>query len=292
MSKGWIKLHRQIMDHPFYTEDRVFSRHEAWEFLLLNANHADAKIMIDGQLITVERGSLITSIRKLQDRWKWSNTKVSRFLDVLQSEGMATVKSDTKKTVITLDRYGFYQGLDDEETTPKRRQNDAEATQKHTNKNVKNEKNEKIEESIYTIFDHWNSKKIVVHRELAQTTKSAINARLESYSVEAIVEAIDNYHLCLTDDMYFYSYKFTLKEFMNTKNLDKFLTENDPFSSFRKKQNGRGWSESGQGSARHGRNTPKSPEDSVTGGQLGWLNRDKRKVVPMREVQGSDWIPH
>lgn len=158
MAKGWIKLHRQIMDHPFYTEERVFSRHEAWEYLLLNANHADARIMIDGQMITVERGSFITSNRKLQDRWNWSNTKVSRFLDVLQSEGMITLKSDTKKTVITIDKYGFYQGGDDEETTPKRRVNDAEATQKHTNNNVKNKENDKKLKMYTPEFEEfWNA---------------------------------------------------------------------------------------------------------------------------------------
>lgn len=140
---GWIKLHRQIMDHPFYEESRVFSRHEAWEYLLLNANHATGKVYFDGQFLEVERGSFITSIRKLQERWKWSNTKVVRFLDVLEHEGMATIKRDTKKTVISVDKYGFFQGGEDAETTEKRHSNDGETTQKHTNKNVKKNKNEK-----------------------------------------------------------------------------------------------------------------------------------------------------
>lgn len=144
---GWIKLHRQIMDHPFYEESRIFSRHEAWEYLLLNANHAPGKVLFDGQLIEVERGSFITSIRKLQERWKWSNTKVVRFLDVLEMEGMASVKRDTKKTVISIDKYGFFQGGEDAETTEKRHSNDAETTQKHTNKKNKEEREEKEEET-------------------------------------------------------------------------------------------------------------------------------------------------
>lgn len=306
MSKGWIKLHRQIMDHPFYTEDRIFSRYEAWEFLLLSANHADAKIMIDGQLVTVERGSLITSIRKLQERWKWSNTKVSRFLDVLQSEGMATVKSDTKKTVISIDKYGFYQGTDDEETTPKRRESDAEATQKHTNKNVKNEKNEKkgdIETSsrqrkTYAEDDRYFQMAVYFFNKL-----------------QSFVSKLGKAHLIQNANMQTWA-----DDFRKIIEIDKRPTEelksviewatNDPFwqgnilspGKLREKytklclkmtqeQSGRGWSESGQGSIRHGSTTQKSAADSVTGGQLGWLNRDKRKVVPMREVQGSDWLP-
>ncbi|MEK4512885.1 replication protein [Paenibacillus sp. FSL K6-2524] len=85
---------------------------------------------------------------------------------------------------------------------------------------------------IYTIFKHWNSKKIVVHRELTTVTESAINARLKVSSEKDIIEAIDNYHFCLKSEDHFYSYKFNLKDFMNPKNLEKFFTENDPFNNF------------------------------------------------------------
>lgn len=85
---------------------------------------------------------------------------------------------------------------------------------------------------IYTIFKHWNSKKIVVHRELTSTTESAINARLKVSSPRDIMDAIDNYDLCLKSPDHFYSYKFNLKDFMNPKNLEKFFTENDPLNNF------------------------------------------------------------
>jgi hypothetical protein len=136
MSKGWIKLHRQVMDHPFYEEERVFSKYEAWEYLLLNANHSDNKALIDGKMVLIERGSFITSIRKLQERWKWSNTKAISFLELLELEKMITKKSDTKKTLITVVMYDFYQG----ESEEKRHENDTKTTQKHTNNNVNNDK--------------------------------------------------------------------------------------------------------------------------------------------------------
>lgn len=127
------------MNHPFYEEDRVFSKFEAWTHLVMMANHADNKVLIDGKMVVVERGSFITSVRKLQERWKWSNTKAIAFLDLLESEQMIVKKSDTKKTVITLTTYDIYQGEDEE----KRHENDTETTQKRTNKNEKNYKNDK-----------------------------------------------------------------------------------------------------------------------------------------------------
>ncbi|MCD9026024.1 Replication protein O [Cohnella silvisoli] len=190
MSKGWIKLHRQIMDHPFYSESRVFSRHEAWEYLLLNANHSDNKVLIDGQLIDVERGSFITSIRKLQERWKWSNTKVCRFLDVLESEGMATRKNDSKKTLITIDKYGFYQGEEDEETTEKRHENDGETTQKHTNKNVKNLKNVKNDKDSKDISAEIFNFRSIYSPELLEIIDSYLEFIRETRKGKQIADTI------------------------------------------------------------------------------------------------------
>lgn len=140
--QGWIKLHRKIQEHWLYQEKRKFSRFEAWIDLLMMVNHEDAKVVLGNELIEVKRGQRITSIRQLCDRWGWSNTKVTQFLKLLESDGMATVKSDSKKTVITIDNYDFYQGREDKKTTDKQQENDEEATQKHTNKNDKNKEDE------------------------------------------------------------------------------------------------------------------------------------------------------
>ena len=107
--KGWIALHRSIRDHWLYQEKRVFSKYEAWLDILMDANHQDKKVLFDGKLIEVQRGCFITSIRQLCDRWGWSNSKVKRFLNILELDEMIKVKSDSKKTAITIDNYDFYQ---------------------------------------------------------------------------------------------------------------------------------------------------------------------------------------
>jgi hypothetical protein len=60
---------------------------------------------------------------------------------------MINVKSDSKKTIISIMNYNNYQGYDndknDAKATQKHQTNDTEATQKHTNNNDKNEKNDK-----------------------------------------------------------------------------------------------------------------------------------------------------
>lgn len=50
---------------------------------------------MEDQLIEVKRGSMVTSIKKLCEQWKWSNNKVKGFLDMLTEDGMITYKQDS-----------------------------------------------------------------------------------------------------------------------------------------------------------------------------------------------------
>ena len=157
MAEGWIKIHRNIQEHWLWNSE-PFSKGQAWIDLLLMVNHQDNKIMLGGDLIEVKRGQRVTSLRQLADRWKWSRTKVSKFLEVLSKDNMIEYKSDTKKTVLTIVNYELYQDKEntkkpqkshrsDSEVTPKSHRSDSEVTQKDTNKNEKKEKNDNNEKN-------------------------------------------------------------------------------------------------------------------------------------------------
>jgi DnaD/phage-associated family protein len=136
--KGWISLHRKIQDHWLFKEKRQFSKFEAWIDILLMVNHEDSKVVLGNELIEVKRGQRIISIRQLCNRWGWSNTKVTQYLNLLQNEGMLVVKSDTKKTLLTVEKYEDYQESSDKKTTENRHGEDTKQTRKHTNNNVNN----------------------------------------------------------------------------------------------------------------------------------------------------------
>lgn len=154
MEEGWIKLHRAIQEHWLW-DDEPFTRGQAFIDLLLIVNHKDKKIMFNGELIEVKRGSKITSLRQLSDRWKWSTNKVKKYLEQLQKDGMINYKSDNKKTLLTIENYEVYQSRgntdetqmkqrSDTEEKQKKFKSDAEENQKKTNKNdkeyIKNDK--------------------------------------------------------------------------------------------------------------------------------------------------------
>lgn len=62
--------------------------------------------------------------------------------------------------------------------------------------------------------------------------ESHINARLKEYSLEELLKAIDNYHEVLTNEKYFWSYKWTLQDFMKPNNVVRFMDQSEPFKVF------------------------------------------------------------
>ena len=190
--KGWISLHRKIQDHWIW-QDKPFSKGQAWVDLLLDVNHSKNKTLLGNEIIEIEPGEKVTSIRKLCERWGWSNTKVKNFLDLLQKEEMITYKSDTKKTVIKVLNYNDYQQLkkvkNDTKTTGKHHENDARTTQKHTNNNDNNDNNDNKKDIIYSpakkqdpipykeIIDYLNMRTGSQYRHTTKKTRELIRAR-------------------------------------------------------------------------------------------------------------------
>jgi len=242
MEQGWVKLYRKIRLNLLYTEERMFSKFEAWIDLLLSASHKDTKVSQGSDVVECPKGSFVTSIRKLSDRWGWSKTKVVTFCERLEKEQMITFVPEERRTIISIVNWGVYQGGDDEkgqskdsERTEKGRSSDDDRTEKSTIKNVENID----QEDIYTrIFRYWNAKGIIRHRLLDDKIKRKINGALKGFSEQEILNAIDNYARIVKDDRYYFSYKWTLKDFLS-RGLDMFTDWDIASSNFLKDKNSR-----------------------------------------------------
>jgi len=140
---GWIKFHREWLDHWLYSENRPKTRREAWEDMLLLVNHSENEVLIGNEVFICKRGQSIRSIGSWAKQFNWSYSKVHRFFKLLAKEKLI-VKEDIKKsTRITICKYDEYQGerrVNEEQmkTKQKTRENQMEI-----NKNKKNENNGK-----------------------------------------------------------------------------------------------------------------------------------------------------
>ena len=140
MAGGYIKLHRDIMDHWLW-QRKPFDEGRAWVDLILLANHATTRAPYKGEIIEFERGTVNRSITWLAERWGWSRDKTRRFLRLLERDQMVTVDTSTHRTTITIEKYAFYQdGRATDKATDKAT---SKATSRQPAATYKKDKNEK-----------------------------------------------------------------------------------------------------------------------------------------------------
>ena len=139
--EGWISLHRKIMENPILNRSRVYSNFEAWIWLLLKANHKDNKFMLGSELVKVEKGSMITSQKKLCRQFRWGNSKLRSFLKVLQKDKMILLKTNTQSTHITICNYDTYQDKQTANKLQTNRKQTANKLQTNTNNKENNVNN-------------------------------------------------------------------------------------------------------------------------------------------------------
>lgn len=155
MSKGWVKIFREVQDSFLWESKEPYDKRSAWIDLILLANHQDIKMMYGGKVVEEPRGTVCRSIAFLAKRWRWSRHKVTDYLNCLQKQDMIRTSIGTgASTSIFLINYEKYQGgvvdegqglghFKDRSGTGQGQVKDRSGT---PNKNVKNVKNVKKEE--------------------------------------------------------------------------------------------------------------------------------------------------
>jgi hypothetical protein len=151
---GWIKLHRSITEHWLYTENRKFSKYEAWNDILLTVNYAPAKTIIKGKIIYINRGESILSLESWGKKWNWEKSSVKRFLELLKKDEMIELKNETVTTRLTVCKYDTYQSKENDVETQVTRRRNASETQTKPIKEEEEKQEEKEEEIIYRNFKH------------------------------------------------------------------------------------------------------------------------------------------
>ena len=148
---GYVKIGRSVFGHNMFKEE-PYTEREGWIWLICGASYKDDTIRIPNTSIVTEvkRGDYVASIRFLATKFKWSNSKVRRFLDRLERGKMVSTVTDTGITKITIENYDKWQFFVEPPTQERTRQ------RTKTDTNISNISN-KV--SIYTSHfeDFWSS---------------------------------------------------------------------------------------------------------------------------------------
>ena len=114
--EGWIKLHRQIIEHPDYFSE-PFTRVMAWIDLLMLANHKGMNMYVRGNKVEIKRGDTAIAQETLATRWKWSRTKVKRYLNELEKDRQIVQQKSNVINTISIVNYDAYQSDDTTESS-------------------------------------------------------------------------------------------------------------------------------------------------------------------------------
>lgn len=190
--EGWIKLHRGLLDNDLWRSE-PFSRGQAWVDLLLLANHKESFFYKRGNKVIVKRGEVARSSVELSDRWRWSRTKINKFLKDLEKEQQIVIHKSTVTQLITIVNYDIYQEKEQQTEQQKNNRKTAKEQQKDTYKNDKKEKNEEEGEEerkdivdvidVCTFFQSETGKSLKIPSSDSNIKRSdkykRINARLQ-----------------------------------------------------------------------------------------------------------------
>lgn len=154
--EGWISLHRKIKEHWLWS-NALYLR--AWIQMILDVNHLDSKVLIEGELIECKRGQSLKSLSTWAKDFgnEWTIQKVRTFFKLLQSDNMILIEGLRKTTRITISKYDTYQNLQQANNKQLTSKQQTANTQLTTNNNDNNDNNDNNENNN-TDFDlFWNS---------------------------------------------------------------------------------------------------------------------------------------
>jgi len=105
---GYVKISRAIFGHGMFKEE-PYTEIQAWIWFICGASYKDDTVRVGHLIVDVKRGEYVASIRFLAKKFKWTTSRVKRFLDRLTRGKMVTTKATQGITSINLLNYDEYQ---------------------------------------------------------------------------------------------------------------------------------------------------------------------------------------
>lgn len=105
--QGVFAVHRGVFSHVAFAAE-PFTEREAWLWLISAAAWKAMKVRVGRQVFSLDRGQAAFSIRFLAEKWKWTKSRVQRFLKRLKNEAMITLLPGRDATQITICNYNKY----------------------------------------------------------------------------------------------------------------------------------------------------------------------------------------
>ena len=142
--QGYIKLYREITQNPIWQDPPKL---RLWLLCLMKANHKQAELLIENQVINLSAGQFLTGRlsleadynRNIPKKYFVSGKTLWRWLKLLESKGAVSIKSTNKYSIVTILNWDNYQRSDQPLSSNSSGINQQLATN-NNDKNVNNDK--------------------------------------------------------------------------------------------------------------------------------------------------------
>ena len=148
MSKGWIKLHRKILDSRVFANEGLL---KVWVYCLCRANHqtnyVDIKTGKGKTEVEVSAGDFIFGRHSASRDLNMNPSTLYKRMQKLQDIGNINIQSNSHYSVVSVCNWETYQDSENREEQPKEQASNNQVTGReqasNTDKNVNNDKNDK-----------------------------------------------------------------------------------------------------------------------------------------------------
>ena len=141
MNRGYVKVWRKIYDSGLIQMPHTFT---LFMFILMNATHKDTKVGTTTGVVELKRGQYISGRQKLARDLKQSEQQIRTSLDRLVNLEILTIKSTSKYSVYTIEKYDLYQDSNQQTTSTVTSNQPAINQQTTTKQELKNLRSKKV----------------------------------------------------------------------------------------------------------------------------------------------------
>lgn len=197
-NSSWVKLYRKLNNSAFKKKPLTVA---LFVHFLINVNTETKKIIWNDEEITVLPGQIITGRKSLSEDTGITQQSIRTSLKILKSTSTITIKTFTKFSVITINKWDEYQSSTSKLTNKQPTTNQQLTTTKEY-KNIRNKEYNTLESVVESDF-----------KEIAETYKVSLSF------VQKIYEELVLY--CGSTGKKYANYKMTLMAWVRRKLEDK-----------------------------------------------------------------------
>lgn len=111
---GFTISYRDKWEHPVF---RNLLEAGIWAWMCDTAAWKDTKVRFNGELVSLKRGQLVTSVRFIAKGFSTTEQLTRTFIKNLENDGMANTQTTHRGTIITICNYDRYQQTQDADNT-------------------------------------------------------------------------------------------------------------------------------------------------------------------------------